>query len=134
MPRAPYRLQPLRPVTRKSGQPVRRIFFALLGLLGACTPTEPPPDSPTPSCWTVLDEPASLAPWRAAWTTVGEISLDDQGVGGWVDVPLGTGTRGMALRVTDASGKAACVQLQEVRDSEGGAWVTPPASLEDYGP
>ncbi|MFL5355061.1 hypothetical protein [Archangium sp.] len=114
---------------------MRRIFFGLLGLLGACTPTEPPsPGSPTPSCWTVLDEAASLAPWRAAWTTVGEVPLDDQGVGGWVDVPLGTGTRGVALRVTDASGKAACVQLQEVKDSEGGAWVTPPASLEDYGP
>lgn len=82
----------------------------------------------------MLDEAASLAPWRAAWTTVGDVPLDDQGVGGWVEVPFGTGTRGVALRVTDASGKAACVQLQEVNDSEGGAWVTPPASLEDYGP
>jgi Metallo-peptidase family M12B Reprolysin-like len=108
--------------------------FALLGLLGACTPSElSPPDTPS-SCWTSLDETALGSPQRATWSTVGEIALDEKGLGGLVDVALGTGARGVALRVSEPDGKAACVQLDEVRDSSGGAWITPPASLEDYGP
>ncbi|WP_146209660.1 reprolysin-like metallopeptidase [Vitiosangium sp. GDMCC 1.1324] len=51
-----------------------------------------------------------------------------------MNVPLGTDARGVALRVSSPEGKAACVQLDEVRGPAGGAWVTPPTTLEDYGP
>ncbi|QRN99374.1 hypothetical protein JRI60_10295 [Archangium violaceum] len=107
------------------------VFF---GLLGACTSSEPPPATPPASCWTALDEAALASPWRAPWLTVGETPLDEQGLGGQVDGELGTNARGVALRVSAPDGKAACVQLDEVRDAAGGNWVTPPASLEDYGP
>ncbi len=114
-----------------------RLFFGqavFFGLLVACTPSEPPAPLPPAACWTPLD-PASLEqPWRASWLTVGEAVLDGQGLGGPVEVALGADARGVALRVASPDGKAACVQLQEVRDAAGGTWVTPPVSLEDYGP
>ena len=129
--------QYLGPVRRQSGQGPRRNLpgcLSLLWLLGACTPSEPAPPEPPASCWTGLDEAALESPWRAPWETVGETALESGGLGGWVDVPIGTGARGVALRVSEPGGAAACVQLDEVRDVAGGAWVTPPASLEDYGP
>ncbi len=50
-----------------------------------------------------------------------------------MDVPLAADARGVALRVSRPDGQAACVQLDEARDAAGDAWVTPPATLEDYG-
>jgi hypothetical protein len=102
----------------------------LAGLLGACAPAEPPP--PPDSCWTSLDEQAIAEPPRVAWTTVGETSLDDAGLTASMNVPLAGDSRSVALRVSDPAGSAACVQLDDVRDPAAGAWVTPPASLDDY--
>ncbi len=105
--------------------------LVLLWLLGACTPSEQPPSD---SCWTPLDEAALSNPRRASWLTVGETALDAQGRGAFLEVPLEMGAQGVAIRVSAPGGEATCVQLEEVRDPDGEAWVTPPASLWDYGP
>ncbi len=106
----------------------------LLGLLAACSASEPPDVSPPEVCWTPLDDAALASPWRASWRTVGEPMLDEAGLGAEVEVTLGTEATGTVLRVSEPDGSAACFQLHEVRDAAGGAWVTPPASAEDYGP
>lgn len=104
---------------------LRLFSWLLLGLLVACSASEPPEVSPPEVCWTPLDEAAVATSWRAPWTLVGEPTLDAAGVGAEVEV------RGTVFRV---SGADACFQLHEVTDLDGGAWVTPPASAEDYGP
>lgn len=109
-------------------------MLVFLGFLGACTASEPPDGTPAASCWDSLDAAAVANPWRAPWRTVGEAPLDEKGLGGSVEVALETGARGVALRVSEPGGTAACVQLDTVTDPAAAAWVTPPTSYEDYGP
>ncbi|MFY0570946.1 reprolysin-like metallopeptidase [Archangium lansingense] len=72
--------------------------------------------------------------WRPTWQTVAEGSVENGGLSEWAQAPLWADAGSVALRVSEPGGTPVCVQLHEVRDEAGSAWVTPPASLEDYGP
>lgn len=108
--------------------PLGLVAALLAGSLAACTSSEPPA---TP-CWTSLDAEAPRDLQQLAWTAIGDPALDGNGISEGVEVPLGAEARWLALRVSDPAGGSVCTQLDEVVDPEAAAWVTPPASLQDY--
>lgn len=97
----------------------------LAGLL-ACTAS-----TASPTCWTALDDTSEYLqslPWTAMTVDVDDVS----GLAQAVTVGLSAEQPWLAVSVSDPTGNDVCVQLDEVLDPNGDAWVTSPASLDDY--
>jgi hypothetical protein len=90
-----------------------------------------PPEGGAASCWQEAAPPTDDGT-PLAWGILGEPALTPDGRSVPLLVPLPSGSGMVALRISDPAGTPACVQLDSVVDSDGGAWITSAAG--DLGP